>query len=158
MSPSPVRGFFQLNQPKDLLPKLEVDLRRVSDTPSDPCPAFDFFVTAEHILDWLHPGEDGKPMRTAARQNEPLLQVVSHIATGAKHMVPEAKHHLSVTDAEAVGSVYGGEEYGKGAYGKGPLVIHLDQATAAKLGYSSITTLGFARHVLDYWKARPELK
>ena len=148
-----MKGFFQLNKPKDLLAKLEHDFRRISAAGSDPYPAFDFFVTAEQILDWMYPGASGRERRAAYREQEPLLQVVSHIATGAKHMVPEAPHHTSVERTEAVGTPYGSSPFGSDSYGFGPLVVHLDEATTAQLGYSSITTFGLAHQVLAFWKA-----
>ncbi len=91
-----MQGFFQLETPDDLLAKLERDFARMNRAPNDPDPAYDFFVTAEHMLDWLYPGNAGRKSREEQRDRHALLQLVSHIATGAKHMVPEAKRHKSV--------------------------------------------------------------
>ena len=44
-------GFFALGTPADLLKKLRHDFSYA---------AFDFFVTAEHLLDWKYP-DDGVP-------------------------------------------------------------------------------------------------
>ena len=138
-----MRGFYQLAHAKDLLAKLGRDLERIQLAPSDADPAYDFFVTAEHMLDWLFPGKNGKLRRESARKSEPLLQLVSHIATGAKHMVPEAQHHKAVQSTEAPTSVH--------PYA--PLVVNPDPAVAEALGFSSITTLGLAAKVYDYWRA-----
>src|SRR5713226_6055099 len=96
----PTKGLFQLQTPRDLLAKLGHDYQRMKQAPDDPYTAFDFFVTAEHMLDWLHPGAAGKAGRTAERNSQIFLQVVSHLATGAKHMVPEDPRHTSVQHAD----------------------------------------------------------
>ena len=64
----PIKGFIPLQTPKDLLAKLEHDLGRMEADPTDAYAAFDFFVTAEHVLDWLHP--DSANGRQAARSFE----------------------------------------------------------------------------------------
>jgi len=51
-----MKGLFQLQTARDLLAKLGHDYERLRNSPNDAYVAFDFFVTAEHILDWLHPG------------------------------------------------------------------------------------------------------
>ncbi len=90
------KGFFDLQRPTDLLAKLKRELQRMEAEPLDVDHAFNFFVTAEHILDWLHPGDANKAMRRQAREASKLLQLVSHIANGAKHFVAEASHHKSM--------------------------------------------------------------
>src|SRR5438093_3868693 len=119
----PTRGLFQLREPRDLLAKLVHDYDRLRETPDDPYPAFDFFVTAEHLLDWLYPGAAGKARRTAERNSQVILQVVSHLATGAKHMVPEDPRHRSVQHADVVHTPYGEGPYGAGPYGGASLII-----------------------------------
>jgi hypothetical protein len=44
-------GFAELRIPRDLVKKLQFDLKRVLESPQDQYAAFDFFVTAEHIVD-----------------------------------------------------------------------------------------------------------
>src|SRR5688572_9588972 len=97
------RGFATLQTPKDLIAKLRHDLRRMESDPDDVYAAFDFFVTAEHILDWLYPDAPDasqKRKREKARSSTRLLQITSHIASGAKHFVALGKHHSSVTRLE----------------------------------------------------------
>jgi hypothetical protein len=50
-------------------------------------------VTAEHLVDWLHP--DDEQQRKTMRA-DPRLAVVSHLANGAKHFGPLRNHHKSV--------------------------------------------------------------
>ena len=70
-------GSFDLSTPRQLLAKLSRELDRLRTAPNDVDHAFNFFVTAEHMLDWLHPGNKGKARREAIRKGEVMLQVVS---------------------------------------------------------------------------------
>ena len=85
-------GLFQLQTPRDMFAKLKHNHGRLANDPNNAYIAFDFFVTAEHLLDWLYPGVAGRSHRSAARNSEILVcEVVSHLATGAKHMIPETR-------------------------------------------------------------------
>ena len=77
--------------------KLEYDLDRVLKSPQDQYAAFDFFVTAEHIVDWIHP--DDRKARESVRSGSSLL-ITSHLANGVKHFEVKAVHHQSVADVE----------------------------------------------------------
>ena len=46
-----VKGFFSLKTPHDLLTKLEADRDRIEADPLDVYAAFDFCVTAWHLVD-----------------------------------------------------------------------------------------------------------
>ena len=52
---SSFKGFAVLKRAADLVAKLEHDLERIRAAPEDAYAAFDFFVTADHIVDWLLP-------------------------------------------------------------------------------------------------------
>jgi hypothetical protein len=72
--------------------------------PMDTYAVFDFFVTADHVLDWLlpdSPGKSRKVERSARRAGNRLLEITSHIANGAKHFRATAAHHKSVADVES---------------------------------------------------------
>src|SRR5438105_3089567 len=98
MSSAPFQGLFELQTPADLVKKLQHDLERMANSPQDQYAAFDFFVTAEHILDWIHP--DNKAARESLRSSSPLLRITSHLANGGKHFQAKAAHHQSVTGTE----------------------------------------------------------
>ena len=96
---STFKGFATLTSPADLLVKMQHDLSRMEQELANPYPAFDFFVTAEHLLDWLYPGDresKNDKIRGQKRKCEPLLRVTSHLANGAKHFQVTAKRHKSV--------------------------------------------------------------
>jgi len=152
-----MKGVFQLQNPSDLLAKLHHDYERLQQAPNDTYVAFDFFVTAEHLLDWLYPGASGRAQRTTERNSQVILQVVSHLATGAKHMIPEDPRHASVQHADVAPSMYGHAQYSTGVYGGAHLVIELEGAAASQLG-ASITPLRLAKKVLEYWQDHPRLK
>lgn len=83
----------KLQSPIDLLGKLKWELDHLRGSPSDAYAAFNFFVTAEHMPDWL--GD-----RSLRKAND-VLKVVSHIANGAKHFKLDPKRHKSVTRIES---------------------------------------------------------
>lgn len=51
--------IFSLDTSTDLL-KLKHDYERIKMDPTDQYVAFDFFITAEHIIDWVLPGIENK--------------------------------------------------------------------------------------------------
>ena len=94
MKPDP--GIGRLQTPDDLLGKLRHDLQRLRGAPGDSFAAYDFFVTAEHMLDWVLPGHANDAKRSQLRSSNVLLGIVSHVANGSKHFVVESPRHQSV--------------------------------------------------------------
>ena len=143
------QGFAELRVPLDLVRKLEYDLERILKSPQDQNAAFDFFVTAEHIVDWIHP--DDATARTTLRSSSSLLKVTSHLANGAKHFEAKAKHHRSVTDVEK--STYVATGYIEDGYTEESLIVHLSAEEQQWFGNCSIEVAALARQVYEYWKA-----
>lgn len=79
MSTRNFKGFATLQTAGDLLRKVRHDYQRLRSAPEDAYAAFDFFVSAYHMLDWLHPNDASA--RKAEEKGNLLLQVCSHIAT-----------------------------------------------------------------------------
>jgi hypothetical protein len=155
-----MKGIFTLDSPEDLLKKLEHDYSLMSNAPNDPYLAFNFFVTAEHLLDWLYPGSANKKKRTQARKSEILLEICSHIASGAKHFQVEAPHHRSVHDtvlrkANPLRSpIFESSIF----YGGGVPGLRVELYSQAKKKYgSSIQVIELAKKILQFWRAHPEL-
>jgi hypothetical protein len=74
MSNMAFKGLFELRTATDLLAKLERDLIRLQSNRLDGDAAFDFFVTAYHMLDWLYPGNArgwARAKQVAAVSNTP---------------------------------------------------------------------------------------
>jgi hypothetical protein len=129
--------------------KLEYDLERIRKSPKDQYAAFDFFVTAEHIVDWIHP--DDKKAQEAIRSSSSLLRITSHLANGVKHFEAKAKRHQSVADVEK--SRYVEEGYVEDGYFEDPLIVHLTADEQQLFGQSSNEVTALAQHVYEYWKA-----
>jgi hypothetical protein len=151
-------GLFDLETPRDLLAKLERELIRLRKEPVNVDHAFNFFTTAEHILDWLHPGQGGQPhtKREAIKLNEALLSTVSHIANGAKHFDRLNPKHKSISKTArqkgAWAKAWVITSWVKGAWAEPTLQITLSGDAALKFG-NTITALDLAEKVYVYWSA-----
>ena len=150
---SHLKGVFDLRSPEQLLEKLEADFKRVMADPLDSYAAFDFFVTAWHLVEWKHPPTcDGAP-RSALLARCPILRVCEHIAVGAKHFEPDPKRHESVADTVAT-SVWAPGVWASGTWAPntwaGDLVVHLD-GTARKELAEKFTVQQLAQLVLETW-------
>ena len=142
-------GFADLRSPCDLLRKLEHDQGRMVSDPTDSYAAFDFFVTAEHMLDWRRPDPGDAPKRKAARENELLLQITSHIANGAKHFEARDPRHKSVTGIEREGYA---DDYVNSGYVDECIVIALSPAEAIAFGCTKIDAVVLGYRVLNSWQ------
>lgn len=147
-------GIFNLSSPSDLVQKLKHDFDRICKSPEDPYAAFDFFVTAEHMIDWLYPDSrypDSKSKREALRSSSPLLSLCSHIASGSKHFVAIAKHHNSFSTSYVhPGSFSDGFSSG---FDIGGLVVVLEGDAKTAFG-KQIYAHDLAKKVLDYWETK----
>jgi hypothetical protein len=157
-SVSNFKGFAELRVPRDLVQKLEYDLERIRKSPQDQYAAFDFFVTAEHIVDWIHP--DDEKARKAVRRSSSLLRITSHLANGVKNFEAKAKHHRSVADIEKSRYVEAGyveagyveAGYVEEGYFEDPLIVHLTSDEQKSFGQSNIEVATLAQQVFEYWK------
>lgn len=145
-------GFAELKTPSDLVVKLAHDLDRLVATPHDQYAAFDFFITAEHIVDWLYP--NCRKQQKRVRSNCAIIRVTSHIASGAKHFATDDDRHHSVADIDK--ERYVSEDYVSEDYFASPLMIELEGDEARELGLASsrVHAEALARLVLSYWVKR----
>lgn len=152
---APSRGFGELQTPGGLLAKLHHDLKRFESAPGDQCAAFDFFVTADSLVDWLHPDMADRPGETSAakdrrralRNGNPLTRITAHIANGAKHFV--ATRHSAIAGIEKDRYVEKG--YVEDGYFVDPVVIQLSAREAQELNLPEmIEGLELARMVLRF--------
>lgn len=142
-------GMAELQTPDDLLQKMKFDLDRLKAVSNDQYAAFDFFITAEHMLDWLHPGYSEEAKRRDLRKSNVLLKITAHIANGAKHFEAKAKHHKSVSGIEK--QRYVEEGYVEDGYFESPIIVTLSADEGAKLGCSAINVVELAERVLEWW-------
>lgn len=144
------KGFLDRRTHADLFKKLEWEFNSLSEHPTSSYLAFNFFVTAWHLLEWEHPDPDGKEIRKSRRDETPLLQICEHLAVGAKHFAPSSVKHKSVSGAKRSG-VWGGSWGGSWGRAWGEkLVVLLDGEAAAKYG-PSISVQDLAQEVMCYW-------
>ncbi len=148
------KGFFELQKPSDLLAKLRHDHQQLKDSPVDTYAAFDFFLTAEHMLDWLYPNDETR--RKQERSASVLLQICSHIANGGKHFRATAKHHQSVSDARIQEGAFQQDAFQADAFQVQALLIQLDGQAAAQFG-AEVDCLDLATQVLRYWENHPDV-
>jgi hypothetical protein len=135
-------SFFQLKTPVQLFEKLESDLKALSKAESDAYLAFNFFVTAEHLPDWLG-------QRPLVKMHA-LLRVVSHIANGAKHFTVDPHRHSSVN---ATARETYAEDYADN-YCQDSLFVYLSAEEANALGKPAYNVLELGRLIIDFWRPR----
>lgn len=133
-------GLFQLKTAGDLFSKLQWELDKFREDPSNPWLAFNFFVTAEHLPDWID--------KKSLRRSEPLLRVCSHLANGGKHF--KTDRHSSVSNAERDG-VFEEGVYEKGVFEEW-LTITLETDEATELGYKEIKAVPLAEQLVTWWE------
>lgn len=155
-----MQGIFSLQSPKDLLAKLQSDYEALCVEPGNSYLAYNFFVTAEHMLDWVYPGFANKGKRQAERDSSVLLQICSHLASGAKHFLAEAKHHDSVKESgrrrrwNPLAGPLEGPFVPKMALSG--LLVDLDGEAQETFG-SSVRASKLAEDVLNYWSHHKKL-
>ena len=122
--------FFRLKTAQLLFEKLTRDLACLESWPNDADMAFNFFVTADAILEWLYPGPAGRQQREDLR-NDPLLDTVWDVASGATPL--EVKRGDALPQAV--------------------LSVDLTGRAAQKYG-ARVSAIDLARLVHAYWKTQ----
>ena len=136
------KGFLILTDATELFSKLEHDYARLTKDHNDPYKAFNFFVTAEHLPDWV--GD------TSIKDHDPYLRISSHLATGAKHFSVTNPKKDSVEGASV--DVYVENGYVEEGYFYTELVLRLTEKEQKELGMETISLLDLAKEVILFWK------
>lgn len=152
-----MKGLFRLQNAKGLLTKLQYDLDRIKREPLNEYAAFDFFVTARHMPEWLYPGDNNAAKRKALVQGHTLLQVCEHIGDGSKHFQATAERHKSVKDTSLKGAAFQPDAFQANAFQVGQLVAALDGRAATEFGLE-VGVAELATKVLHYWESHPDLQ
>jgi len=144
---SKLNGFFSLRTPKDLLGKLEADFDRLRganlSSVDAQYAAFDFFVTAEHLPDWLSRAIVGSSL--TQHRAYPDGALVSHVANGAKHFRVDVTRHTTVRDTRSQPGAFQANAFQASAFDVPRLVIDLENGT-------SIDVIEVAERVVAYWR------
>lgn len=144
------RGVFDLRTPDHLLAKLQHDFQRMSDNPADSYAAFDFFVTAFHMKDWLKGSRQGRTAQMHGSKDKALFEVCGEIANGSKHF---EERLVRVEKTELSGGAFDPHVFDPAVFDVGRLTIHLSVETAKELGLSTVEdAITVGRQVLDTWE------
>ena len=111
------QGIFGLQAPEDMLAKAHRDYGRLRANPMDQDAAFDFFVTARHVPEWLE--RAGRGAEVQALEQHVQLRIARHIADRAKHFEVTAKHHKQVTGTSVSYGVWPDGFWAKDFWAKG---------------------------------------
>lgn len=145
-------GFFQLRFPQDLFAKMRYDYERMKREPMNVYPAFDFFVTANHLVDWIWPSA-GREQLKKNRAEHAIPRICEHIANGAKHFLLTAPHN-AVAGLKATHGAFDPAAFDSNAFDTSGLFIDLKPDEAAAFGAERITAIDLAQRVLEYWEGR----
>jgi hypothetical protein len=150
-----MKGLFGLNNFADLFKKLEREFEQLVAEPTDAYLAYNFFVTAWHLLEWKHPGLSGKPIRDKIRDQTPLLQICEHLAVGAKHFEPTNPKLKAVSASKKsngwTNNAWAADAWTEGAW-TSSLVIELT-GDAQKAYGTHIKVEDLAHFVMEYWRS-----
>ena len=149
-----MQGLFDLLTADDLCAKLDHDYRRVKADPADVFAAFDFTVTAWHLLEWRYPGKEGKEQRDALRQQHPILGLCEHLCVSGKHYEPK-NPNLQSLRASSRKSAWKRGVWAPGFWAPGfwadELVIDLVDPARSVYG-ERIKMDYFADLVMEFWR------
>jgi hypothetical protein len=141
----PMHGFFDLQRATDLLGKLERDYARLQQDSEDVDLAYNFFVTAENMPEWVK----DKAFKHVIQQQELILTLCNELTTGAKH-VTAGKEKPAIASAER--DRYVEEGYIEPGYFEEPLLVRLSPTRATQRGQEAIDVLTLAGEVLAFWQ------
>jgi len=136
---------------KDLLQKPERDFARLQQNPTDAGAAFDFFVTAYHMIEWAYPGDANRSKRQDLEKNTVLLQIASHLANGSKHFEATAKKHKSVSKTATRPGSFQAGAFQADTFDVPELQVRLQGDAAAQFG-SSVKASALAEQLLQLWQ------
>lgn len=145
---SQLDGFFSLRTPEDLLRKLETDWERLR--AADPASveaqyaAFDFFVTAGHMPEWLWQDRGGSEADYRTYDDHALIW---HITNGAKHFRADPQRHTTVRDTRVQPGVFDANIFDPSVFDVPRLVVDLENGT-------SVPVMEVAERIVKHWRKR----
>lgn len=150
-------GVFDLETAGDLYNKLKRNYAAYEKDPINSDLAFDLFVTAWHLLEWVYPNDSTK--QKEVRDSNVVLQICEHLAVGAKHFEPKNPKLESVKRSSLSGGAWTEGVWAKGAWKKGAwgekLSIALENEAAKQYG-ENILAIDLAKDVMAFWKGHED--
>jgi hypothetical protein len=170
--PMALEEFFDLRTPEHLLRKLEREYERWQADPVNSDFAWNFFVTAEHLPDWIYHQEmptSGKvrPDLLGLPHGEPrdfrlsqaLTRLCSHLASGGKHFyIKDRKIKKVVQHTERENTSYFAQGYfARGYFAEPYLRVSLtaEEAAELELDTADVDALWLATKILVFWRDFP---
>jgi hypothetical protein len=138
-------GFYNIKTPSDLLDKAKRDYEKLKTEHSSIDLAFNFFVTIEHMPDWLRMN---RQEIKSIKDNSHVLRVRSHLACGIKHFEPFDSYKSVKSTQE--NSVYEEGIYESGIYDEW-LTVNLDGDEITEFGRTNLTAIKLGEMVIEYW-------
>lgn len=153
----PMEGFFEMTTPTHLLQKLEREYEAWRQEPLNTDRAWNFFITAEHLPDWLARTASqslGGLKITAFKRQTPLLRICSHLANGGKHFRHSTAQHTSVASTRQQKGWASPGWVSSGCATTPALMVDLtpEEQQAFSSAEASIEALNLAADVLAFWQ------
>jgi len=142
------KGFIELRNVSDYWRKLNFDYAKLKENDNDIYLAFNFFVTAYHLIDWIFEGKHSK--ERSELNGKSLIKICNHIVTGIKHFEPDPKRHNSVVEMEK--ERYVEEGFVEEGFFEDPIIIYLNEKLKLEYG-ESIKVMDLAQRIMEFWKA-----
>jgi hypothetical protein len=151
-----MKGIFGLSTHLDLMKKLECEYEQLTAKPNDAYRAYNFFLTAWHLVEWKYPNPSDTPVRNQLRAQTPLLQICEHLAVGAKHFEPRSPDLDAVASSKKSGvwadGVWAPNVWGDDVW-KTWLTVSLS-GDAQRMYGDHIRVEELAGKVIEYWRAQ----
>lgn len=151
-----MNGWFGITEPKQILAKLEREGEALCKDPMNSDLALNFCVSGFHLIEWLHPGRPNETTRRNLIESEPLLQVLEHLANGAKHFELDPGRHQAVKGsgiAPSWAEVPLGTSPGALIVNKRMLYVRLDGDAERTFGWI-ISVVDLVQRTLSFWKGQ----
>jgi len=150
---TPPRGIASLQTADDLRNKLRRDLERLRKDHMDVDAAFDFFVTAHHLVDWWMPGRELRDARSRFYERQPLILACKDLANRAKHlMLTDPKSKTERPGAAEIRELAGAYDQG---FSRGFDIRRIDaQESNRTTGMpirAPVDVVQFAARVMAFW-------
>jgi hypothetical protein len=100
--------------------------------------------------DWVYPdSKNGKRKRKMLREQDSILQTVSHLASGAKHFDGLSKRHKSVQSQSSSCGGFSSESFSTASFDAGS--FQFAGITITLSSGESIFVIDLAQEVYDFW-------
>lgn len=144
-------GMFWMQKPGALFNKMVADANAIAADPLNSHACFNFFVTAEHMPEWLYPGDANKKKRGDIK-TQPLLRICPQIANGGKHFTTDDERHNAIASTAVSEVVWINPRNPDSRASAVEFVIHLNTEEAVVFGCTTMNVRELVKRILDFWE------